>query len=109
MNNQLYDISTYYDPNPQYPYHDNPIPRWTVEIKIKKHYKIKNSPMVLSFCYLDLTTAQKFEQLCVNILEEYFIKVKKAFCKHDTFKLESTLASLCPDHIDHSYVHYTLK
>ena len=109
MDKTLYELSIYYDPDPQFPNIDNPIPRWTVEININKHYKIKYSPIILNFCYLDHTVAESCKNLCDDILKTFFSELKKHPKKISITDLTSKIANLYPVEMDYTSVKQTYK
>lgn len=106
MDKNNFKLSMYYDPDPQVPNQNNPIPRWSIEIIINKHYKVKDSPIILAFCYTNINAAEKSKTLSNNILEEFFDQIKSSSSKVTTVELENKIESLCPKEIDHVAIRY---
>lgn len=108
MDKHNFKLSMYYDPDPQFPNQNNPIPRWSIGIIINKHYKIKDSPIILTFCYTNINAAGKCKTLSNNILEEFFGQIKSSINKVTTAELANKIESLCPLEIDHVAIRYYL-
>lgn len=106
MKKRLYEISIQFDPNPQFPYQNNPIPRWSVVIKINRHYKIEYSPVLLTFCYLNQIEAVKCKVYCDEFLmNEFFAHIKSCSKRQTTVYLEHKIVELFPKDLNYATVH----
>ncbi|MBP2637344.1 MAG: hypothetical protein H6Q72_3251 [Firmicutes bacterium] len=106
MDKNNFKLSMYYDPDPQSPNQNNPLPRWSIEIIINKHYKVKDSLIILTFCYTNINAAEKCKTLSNDILEEFFGKIVNSTSKVTTVELANEIESLYPKKIDHVAIRY---
>ena len=105
MKKCLYEIPIQFDPNPQFPYQNNPIPRWSVVIKIYRHYKLKSSPALLTFCYLNQIEAVKCKVYCEEFfLNEFFAQIKACSKPQKIEDLSYRIINLFSKNLDYASV-----